>query len=340
MIKIRARAPLRISLAGGGTDIENYYKIFGGSAVNIALKKYAFSEISLEGETFTANATDINKNVSFELNKEDFKSDLLPLHWQTYLYIMNKFNNEKLIPAKISTYCDAPIGSGLGSSSTLVVSMIKAWDSLLDLGMDQYDLAEHAFHIERKICNLAGGRQDHYAASFGGINLIEFTKEKVQVHPLKIKNWIKCDLESSILLHNTGVSRQSSVIISDQINILNNQTKLMNLHMIKSFTNDTKKALLRGNIDELVEIINKSWVYKKNTSKKINSEKIQERISIGIASGAKAAKVSGAGGGGFIIFIGEPSKLMKVKSELAKFNTDTYFANFTDQSAEAWEVKK
>ena len=142
----------------------------------------------------------------------------LRLHLAVYEHIIRKFNNSKHLYIKLSSYVDAPIGSGLGSSSTLVVAMIKAFNELL-LGLDDYSIAAMglAHQIEREDCGIKGGKQDQYSAAFGGINFIEFNKANTIVNTLKIKNWFKCELESSLVLHFTGVSRLSSNVIEDQL---------------------------------------------------------------------------------------------------------------------------
>ena len=173
---------MRISLAGGGTDIKNYFHKYGGAVLNIAITKYAYSEITLKNEGFKAVAIDISKEFNFNKTQIDYANNgPLPLHLNTYFYMMEKYNNSELIHSEIKTYCDSPVGSGLGSSSTLVVCMVKCWSEVLKLGLDQYEIAEDAYIIERIKCKFEGGLQDHYAASFGGINFIEFSKSNINL---------------------------------------------------------------------------------------------------------------------------------------------------------------
>ena len=177
--------------------------------------------------------------------------------------------------------------------------MVKCWSEVLKLGLDEYSIAEDAYFIERIICKLDGGLQDHYAAAFGGVNFIEFSKSDVIVHPLKLKKWFQSELESSIVMHFTGKSRESASIIRDQIKLsqFENSDSIKNLHFLKKISYEMKTALLKCSLKDIFKLLNHSWDYKKNTSSKISNDQIKERINFGFSNGAKAAKISGAGGG-------------------------------------------
>lgn len=342
---VRARAPLRISLAGGGSDIKAFSKNNIGAVINIAISKYAFCDIKISGNGFFAEATDLNSSIFVDIEKEDKKKDIfkegLNLHWNTYKFVMETYNNCKFIPSKIITYCDSPVGSGLGSSSALVVSMLKGWNEILNLGLDEYVIAQNAIFIERNLCKFEGGEQDQYSASFGGINFIEFNKGKNIVHPLRIKNWFKCELESSLLLHHTGISRKSGEIIKDQIDFIN-KSQFSDYDALKKVRDNAykmKNALLTHSSSEIIEILNKSRKYKALTSVKIENDTIKERINFGFSNGADAAKVSGAGGGGFILFFVKPEKAIFLRDKLREFNESTYLVKFCEDSSQAWSVK-
>ena len=218
---VRSRAPLRIGISGGGTDLKRYYEIYSGATLNVTIKKYAYAELIKTDNCFVAESIEHNKrlkiNLGSEINLEDIPKELI-LHFAIFYKIKKIYNKNRFINCKLSTYCDAPIGSGLGSSSTLVVAILKAFDESLNLGLDDYQIAELAYEIERIDCNLAGGKQDHYSAAFGGFNYIEFKRDSVLVNPLRIKEWFKSELECSLLLHSLGISRHSKDVINDQLN--------------------------------------------------------------------------------------------------------------------------
>ncbi|MDC2974983.1 hypothetical protein OAX47_02175 [Prochlorococcus sp. AH-736-K09] len=341
---VRARAPLRIGLAGGGSDIKSFSDIYSGAVLNMTICKYAFCEIKQIDKGFFAIANDINQKLEIDLenpeiiSKKDFGK--LFLHWNTYQFIMQEYNNKDYLPVLIKTYCDSPVGSGLGSSSALVVSMLKAWSELLNLGLDDYKVAQHAIYIERNISLLEGGQQDQYSASFGGINFIEFKKDNTIVHPLKIQTWFKYELESSLLLHYTGVSRISSEIIKDQILFMNNNCKENQeiLKLVKDNAYKMRDALLKKSTKDIIQIINNARKLKSLTSSKIESSFITERIKFGMDHGAKAAKVSGAGGGGFILFITEPENSISLRNKLIEFNQQTFLVNLCEDSAHSWVI--
>ena len=340
-LKVRSRAPLRIGLAGGGTDLDGYFKEYGGLVLNATINKYAYCEISSYGNGFRAESLDYGKEIAigdFKHNKHYKVPKELKLHLAVYKKIISLFNNNENFNCEIITCCDSPIGSGLGSSSTLVVAMIKAFDEIMNLGLDDYEISELAYEIERIDCKLAGGKQDQYAASFGGLNFIEFEKNKTIVNSLKIKNWFKCDLESSLILHFTGLSRSSAEVIKDQsITEKENKNKTLDyLHKIKKEAFIMKEAFLKCDKEGIINSLKRSWEYKSLTSKKVSNKLIEETIKIGYEYGAEAAKVSGAGGGGFILFICPPCHGIKLLNRLRKNSTETFFCSFTDQGAQSW----
>ena len=342
MATIRARAPLRLGLAGGGTDVSPYCDIHGGYVLNAAIDRYAYAVIKtldVPEVRFAATDREIEKvkaiDEPLELNGR------LDLHKAVYNHMVRHYNGGTPIPLELSTFCDAPVGSGLGSSSTLVVAMIKAFVELLNLPLDDYAIAQLAYRIERIDCGLQGGRQDQYSATFGGFNFMEFyADERSVVNPLRIKNWIICELEASLVLYFTGVSRESAQIISDQSrSVHSGQTGALEaMHGIKHEALVMKEALLRGDFDGIAESMRQGWDNKKRSARAVSNTSIDETYDAACRAGALAGKVSGAGGGGFMWFFVPAEKRMDVVRELSRFGGQVSNCHFTKHGSQAWRI--
>ena len=237
---------------------------------------------------------------------------------------------------------DAPPGSGLGSSSTLVVAMVKAFVEFLNLPLGEYDVAHLAFEIERNDVGLSGGRQDQYAATFGGVNFMEFyAGDRVVVNPLRIKNWILSELEACTILCHTGQSRSSAVIIEEQMRNLSSTTSsevVEAMHRVKQEALHMKESLLRGDFTQFVDAINASWESKKRTARNISNDRIEAIAAAGLTAGARAVKVSGAGGGGFMMFFVDPGQRMRVIRALEALDAQTLTCHFTKHGTEGWKI--
>lgn len=338
----RARAPLRLGLAGGGTDVSPYCDMYGGYVLNAAIDRYAYAVIKTLDEPvvrFIATDQRVEKvrpaAVPLPLNGE------LDLHKAVYNHVVQNFNGGKPIPLELSTFCDAPAGSGLGSSSTLVVAMIRAFAELLNLPLDDYTIAHMAYQIERVDCGLQGGRQDQYSATFGGFNFMEFyADERAIINPLRIKNWIICELESSLVLYFTGVSRESAHIIADQSSNVKSGAvdALEAMHGIKREALEMKECLLRGDFPGLVESMRLGWQNKKRSAKTVSNPHIDAIYEAAIGAGALAGKVSGAGGGGFMWFFVPTERRMDVIRTLSGFGGQVSNCHFTKYGTQAWRI--
>lgn len=341
MTVIRARAPLRLGLAGGGTDVAPYCDLYGGHVLNATIDRYAYAVIKTFDEPMVRFvATDQQTEAALDISHPLALNGKLDLHKAVYNEMIQVYNKGVPIALELSTFCDAPAGSGLGSSSTLVVTMIRAFVELLNLPLDDYTIAQLAYKIERVDCGLQGGRQDQYSATFGGFNFMEFYADRTVVNPLRIKPWILCELEASLVLFYTGVSRESAKIIADQSrNVeagLVDRTEAM--HGIKREALVMKECLLRGDFSGIVESMREGWENKKRSANTVSNSHIEEIYDAAIAAGALAGKVSGAGGGGFMMFFVPPDKRMDVIRALKQFDGQVSNCHFTKHAAQAWRV--
>ncbi|MFR4981109.1 MAG: dehydrogenase [Clostridium neonatale] len=342
MMIIRSRAPLRIGLAGGGTDVSPYCDEFGGVVLNATINMYANCTIEpMENGKIIFDAVDRNERFECDSTSYIEIDDILPLHKGIYNRIVKDFNNGKPLSFKMTTYADAPAGSGLGTSSTVVVSILKGFQEWLKLPLGEYDLARLAYEIERKDLMLSGGKQDQYAATFGGFNFIEFyDNDRVIVNPLRIKNWIRTELESSIILYYTGQSRDSAKIIDEQIKNTSNKnnSSIEAMHEVKRISYIMKEAVLRGEFEKFADCLKMGWEAKKKTASVISNHSIEESYNLIMENGGLAAKVSGAGGGGFMMIYCDPIKRTKLIDILNKTDGKVMEVRFTDAGSEGWII--
>jgi len=340
---IRSRAPLRLGIAGGGTDVSPFCELHGGVVLNASISLYAYAVIELTDRGMVEfEATD--RQESFSCQMTDFiepDGDLV-LHKGVYNRVVREFNAGEPLSVRITTFSDADAGSGLGTSSTMVVAILKAFVEYLNLPLGEYDIAHMAYEIERIELGLAGGKQDQYAATFGGFNFMEFyDNDRVIVNPLRIKNWVVSELESSLVLYYTGHSRSSAAIIKDQIKNVAESNHVATSAML-SMKDDAfrmKEALLKGNIHQFGEVLDHSWQDKKKLSGSITNPMIDETYTLAKANGAYAGKVSGAGGGGFMMFLVDPVRRMQVIDVLSRQGGKVMNCHFTKWGTEGWRIQ-
>ena len=338
---IRSKAPLRLGLAGGGTDISTYYNIYDGYVLNATIDMYSYCTIEPNDtgkiEFF---ASDFNINELYDSNFSLPVSSKLPLHSGIYNRIVSDYH-KKALSFKMTTYSDAPAGSGLGSSSTMVVAIIKAFQEWLNLPLGEYDIASLACKIERDDLLLAGGKQDQYAATFGGFNFIEFYKnDRVIVNPLRLKRWIRNELEASLILYYTGVSRDSSNIIKEQIEhtLKGDMKNVESLHELKRQAIIMKEALLKGDFNSFSSCLFQSWAAKKNAASSISNTLINELYQYVIDNGAESAKITGAGGGGFMMIYCNPCRRISIINSLKAKTGFVLTPSFTEIGTQGWTI--
>lgn len=336
---IRSKAPLRIGLAGGGSDVSPYSDLYGGAILNATISLYAYATIvpRTDGK-IVFHSIDKNEYSEFEPSEYLPINGILNLHRGIYNRVVKDFV-KKPLSFTLSTIVDAPAGSGLGTSSTLVVAILGAFAEWLKLPLGEYDLAKLAYDIERVDLGMAGGKQDQYAATFGGVNFMEFSdNDKVIVNPLRIKDIYLSELAHNLVLYYTQTSRLSSKIIEAQsANVIsNNQKSIEAMHQLKKQSIMMKEALLRGNLNKIGEILDFGWTFKKQMADEISSPLLDEIYSTARANGATGGKISGAGGGGFMIFYCPGDNRSRVIESLKAFGGEAQRYEFTTHGLTTW----
>ena len=337
----RSKAPLRIGLAGGGTDVSPYSDLYGGAILNVTISLYARATLELIPEPIIhIQALDRNESEQFPLQSQ------LPINGKLDLVkgVYNRLSQEGKLPPsglRISTEVDAPAGSGLGTSSTLMVAILGAFAEACKLPLGEYDLAHLAYEIERKDLGLAGGKQDQYAATFGGVNFMEFYgDDKVIVNPLRVKSEYLDELENNLLLYYSSTSRESARIIEvQQKNVHDkNSRSIEAMHQLKEQAQQMKEAILRGRLDSIGEILDYGFQQKKKMAEGISNAWLEEIYETARRAGASGGKISGAGGGGFMIFYCPGNTRHPVAQALTQLGGSVQSYQFTDSGIRSWSA--
>ncbi len=344
---IRSRAPLRVSLAGGGTDLDVYADRFGGAVLNATIDLAAHVTLTPRHDgRIVLDARDRQRRHVFdhhdEVSMEGLDADdrgAFQLALGVYRHMVDRHTDSTPLSFELTTSVDAPPGSGLGSSSTLVVAIIAAFDRWLRLGLDAYRLAETAVQVERHELGLAGGRQDQYAAAFGGWNHLVFRPDgQVVVHPLRLSTDVVHELESTLLLYDTGMSRSSAHIIARQVNGIRHDRgrSLEAMHELRAAANAMTDAVLTGQLHRVGNLLEEGWQRKRSTAQGIATPLIDAVHDAALAAGATGAKVSGAGGGGFMVLACPGTARHDVEEALAPFGGSVHRLRFSGEGVTTW----
>lgn len=343
---IRSKAPLRIGLAGGGTDVAPYSDTYGGSILNATISLHAYANICPlpQGSPLVFHSTDLQilENCPSISDAPLVLNSKLNLLKGAYAYLQQRYALPTNLSFELTTHVDAPAGSGLGTSSTLMVAILGAFAEWLQIPFGEYDLAHLAYLIEREDMQMAGGKQDQYAATFGGVNFMEFyNQDKVIVNPLRIKQEYINELENNLLLFFTSTSRLSSSIIEAQAQnvVEKNVASIEAMHKLKEQAILMKEALLRGKIDEIGKILDFGWQHKKQMAKGISNSQIEEIYEAALRAGSTGGKISGAGGGGFMIFYCPKNTRFEVIKALQRFGGEVKKYEFTQHGLTTWAYK-
>jgi D-glycero-alpha-D-manno-heptose-7-phosphate kinase len=337
---VRARAPLRLGFAGGGTDLSPFCDQHGGLVMNATLSLYAYAHLSPSPNgALLFEASEIGERYTCPLTAQVPLGRQAMLHRGVYNRVVSDFNGGEPIPVHVRTTVDVPSGSGLGGSSTLVVALLEAYRAYLRIPLSDYELARLAFEIERKDLALGGGRQDQYAAAFGGFNFMEFNADdQVVVNPLRISSGTVRELEASIILFYTGQSRSSAKIIAQQQEGLHKAEarSVESMFALKQEAVEMKEALVRGDVLKAAEVLRRGWEAKKASAKAVSNPEIERILALAIELGAYSGKVSGAGGGGFVMIISDPERRIDVINRLREEPGLLLPCVFSDSGAQSW----
>ena len=312
---IRAKAPLRISFAGGGTDIPPFPQQEGGCVLSATINRYAYGTLRpRQDRQISIESLDFGLSVTYSVEDKmvyDGKLDLVKA-------AILKLGGNESSGFDLFLHSDAPPGSGLGASSSMMVALVGLLKEFKNLPLTDYEIANLAYVIERKELGIQGGLQDQYAATFGGFNYIEFLPDHVVVNPLKISPDVINELQYNLLLCYTGKTRLSAGIIEDQLQRYERrETETIEvLRELKRLTVEMKNALLRRELEAFGELLHEEWQQKKKLSTKISNPELDELYEIARQEGAVGGKITGAGGGGYMLLYCRFDKKHKVAEKL------------------------
>lgn len=321
-------------MAGGGTDVDPYASEKGGAVFNSTITKYAYC-------TITPNNTNKIHIESTGYGKMEAPLDGGPLPLDGNMDIVKAVTNHFEIKDgfRMLLQSDAPPGSGLGGSSTVIVAAIAAIAEWIGEKMTSFEMANLAYKLEREDIGLKGGKQDQYAAVFGGFNLMKFRADGVDVNRIKIRERTLNELQYRSILCYTGDTRESANIIDSQVKSFQRGDNELALDKSKEIAFEMAAALEKDNIDEAGRLLNLGWKYKKQFSEKITNPKIDELYNTAMSSGAIGGKVSGAGGGGFMFFICDYDKKFVVSEQLMKHGAKVTDFMFEHEGVLSWGVE-
>ena len=332
--RIRARAPLRISFAGGGTDVPPFPALEGGCVLSATIDRYAHGSLVPRADRMvTIESVDFKTTTQMTLDNEilcDGSLDLIKA-------AVRRFGRVGTDGYDLVLRSSAPPGSGLGSSSTMMVALTGLLAEHYGLAMGPYQTAQLAWAIEREDLGIAGGMQDLYAATFGGFNFIEFA-DRVIVNPLRIRDEIVLELELSLLLCFTGITRDSARVIEDQTRRATTgaDETLAGLRAQKELAVAMKSALLTGELNDFGALLGEAWIQKKRMSPFISNERIDELYELALSKGALGGKVTGAGGGGYILLFCDFTRKHRVIEALEFAGADVTEFAFDTKGVTTW----
>ncbi|MEZ4649950.1 MAG: GHMP kinase [Candidatus Eisenbacteria bacterium] len=333
----RAKAPLRISFCGGGTDVSPYPEERGGVVLSSTIDKYAYASIRPRTDSVLRLTS-----LDYGLTEEHPLGETLEPQGDLALVlgVARSFQQEEPFPTgcDVFLHSDAPPGSGLGSSSTMVTTLVGAFSEWLRRPLTPYEIAERTYQIERIDLAFAGGRQDQYAATFGGFNFIEFFADHTVVNPLRLRRSTQNELEYALLLCFTGRTRASAHIVENQAKsyVEKKAPVVQALDEMKRIATEMKGLLLRDRILDFGEALHEAWLHKKNLDAGITNPHIDELYAAARGAGAVGGKILGAGGGGYLLVLVPFERRRHVEEALAALSGEIQSFAFEDRGLQTW----
>ena len=334
---IRAKAPLRISFAGGGTDVPPFPEREGGSVLSSTINRYAWGTLRPRDDgQICINSLDFGVSLSYASRADltyDGELDLAKA-------AIKRMAGDQAVGYDLYLHTDAPPGSGLGSSSAMMVALVGLLKEFHGLPLTDYEVAELAYEIERVDLGIKGGMQDQYAAAFGGFNFIEFMADRVVVNQLKVSRDIINELEYNLLIGNTGKLRLSSHIIDDQVRRYEEGDADANaaLREIKALATEMKNALLHRKLDEFGRLLDLEWQHKRRMSPRISSPELDDLYATALKEGAIGGKITGAGGGGYMLLYCRFDRKPAIREKLAAMGVQMGEVSLEPLGLQTWRV--
>jgi D-glycero-alpha-D-manno-heptose-7-phosphate kinase len=331
---IRAKAPLRVSFAGGGTDVPPFPAQEGGLVLSATINRYAYGALAPRSDDqIGLESVDFGESLNYGVDEEIIFDGHLDLA-KAAIRKMGRGGYDLFL------HSNAPPGSGLGSSSAVMVTLIGLLKEFHGRPLTDYEVAQLAFDLERKDLGIKGGLQDQYAATFGGFNFIEFDGDRVIVNPLRIPSDVIHELEHNMLLCYTGTTRSSDKIIEDQTSRWEggDEHALAGLRAGKELAVAMKNALLQRRLNDFGDMLGVAWEEKKKMSPRISNEFIDTAYARARAQGALGGKVTGAGGGGYMLFYCPFQRKHRVANALLEMNGQVTEFEFTSNGLTTWSV--
>lgn len=332
----RAKAPLRLSFAGGGTDVPPFPEREGGCVLSATINRYAYGTLRpRQDRQVCIESVDFGLSVSYLMSDIPVYDGKLDLVKAAILKLGGGSNGLDLF-----LHSDAPPGSGLGASSAVMVTLVGLLKEFRNFPMADYEIADLAYTIERTELSIPGGLQDQYACAFGGFNFIEFLPDRVIVNPLKISADVLNELQYNLVLCYTGQTRMSAHIIEDQVQrYTSGEADTLNaLRELKRLTVEMKNALLRRRLDEFGELLHHVWEHKRRMSPKISTPELDEMYDVARREGALGGKITGAGGGGYMLLYCRYDRKHRVAEAVKQFGSVITDFAFEPMGLQTWRV--
>ena len=340
----RARAPLRVSFGGGGTDVSPYTEEHGGAVLSATINRFAFATVRVVNTgSISITSIDYDRTVEYGLTAPAVVDAQLALAQGIVDYFRNTHSlDKKCSGLEIRLHNDAPPGSGLGSSSGIAVALIGALSALLNISLDSYALAQLAYTIEREQVGIKGGRQDQYAATFGGLNFMEFRSKLAVIHPIRLWPDVLDELQYSLVYAYIGGQRFSGDLIERQVErvVGHDVGTLRALKEQADIAYEMKDALLTRQIDTFGKLLKEAWSIKKRVSTGITNDRIDEIYTHVVKAGAVGGKISGAGGGGFMMFFCNPDDRFRVQQAIRDTKCEPVDLQFVQEGLTVWPIRR